>query len=341
VHPGVIGSHVEILMDCQLAKTAPAYAFDRTVRSLPLARKSLMRMLATPKTLCRAIQWSGIGVHSGSEQTVRISPAPSSNGVYFVRTDQERCCHIPADFRWIHSTKFATSLAKDGVTVQTVEHLLAAIAGCGITSACIEVDGNEIPILDGSARMFFQTLQGATIDAPDWETSQPVIQVDTPISVHTSYGWAKLEPFDGVEFHATLDATDRFGAVFGRQSATWKLQHDSWDCILGARTFGRYIDGVEMQKHGFALGANLTNTVVFQEQALLNPEGFRYPNEMARHKILDAMGDLRLAGYPILGRFVGHNTGHSLHHALLQKLFTQSDCFHFLHPSRLRRETRS
>src|SRR6516165_362827 len=262
---------------------------------------------------------TGVGVHSGSPVSLTLGPASVDAGFIFVRTGldgTDREVQAKADS--VIATDFATVLGdKDGPLVSTAEHVLAALRGMGVDNATIEVDGPEVPIMDGSAAAFVTAIDQAGI------VSQPAqrrfIQVLKPISVAIGDSFGELRPYaTGFRAEVEIDFTN---PVIGRQLYSLELSPEGFRReVARARTFGCMGDVARLWSAGFALGASFENSVVFDETRLLNPEGLRYSNECARHKVLDAIGDLALAGLPLLGAYRSVRGGHKLNHAVLTSL---------------------
>jgi UDP-3-O-[3-hydroxymyristoyl] N-acetylglucosamine deacetylase len=274
------------------------------------------------KTLKTRIKCSGVGLHSGRRATMAIGPAPAGSGISFRRTDRDAAdALIPA--RWDHvvDTRLCTVLGnRDGVTVGTVEHLMAALAGSGVDNAVIEIDGPEIPIMDGSADAFVFLIDCAGV--VEQEAASRRIRVLKRIVVGDDRASASLTP---ASFAALDFALDFANPAVGRQEKSVRLTPGAFKRELArARTFG-FAEEVEMlRKAGLARGGSLDNAVVIGADRVLNREGLRYGDEFVRHKMLDALGDLALAGAPIEGRFRGVRSGHALNNQLLRALFADS-----------------
>jgi UDP-3-O-[3-hydroxymyristoyl] N-acetylglucosamine deacetylase len=265
---------------------------------------------------------AGIGVHSGAHVRVALKPAPADTGIVFVRTDiREADPRISAHTENVSSTLNCTTLGNEaGVEIATVEHLLSACAGLGIDNLVVEVDGPELPILDGSAAPFVQILSNAGLKAQT--APQRRIRIIEPVEVRMGAKRAALLPaegFDGLE----LDVTIRFAdPAIGVQRRALRLTRDKFLTeIAEARTFGFLSDVEAMRANGLGRGASMNNAVVIDSGRVVNPEGLRYEDEFVRHKLLDAVGDLALAGAPICGRFEADQPGHALNAQLLTALF--------------------
>jgi UDP-3-O-[3-hydroxymyristoyl] N-acetylglucosamine deacetylase len=269
------------------------------------------------RTLRHAIGCVGIGLHSGARVALTLHPAPSDHGITFHRADRPGGPAIPARFDHVVDTTMCTSIGlTGGPRVAMVEHLMAALAACGIDNLVAELSGPEVPVMDGSAQPFVFLIECAGIE--EQAPSRPVIEVLRPVSVRTPDAWAALEPADQlvidcrIEFDHPLVGTQERAHVFRAES--FKSE------IAPARTFG-FADAVEdLRSRGLALGGSLKNAVVVGAERILNEEGLRFADEFVRHKILDAVGDLYLAGAPIQGRYVGRRAGHALNNRLLRQL---------------------
>ena len=266
----------------------------------------------------------GIGVHSGNTVTMTLSPAALGTGITFVRTDLGNVT-IKASWETVVDTHFCTTIGNHkGVTVSTVEHLFAALAASGIDNLRVELDGPELPIMDGCSQFFSTLLDQAGIR--NQRAPRRLIRVLKTVTVEEGSRSATLSPSPFYELEVDFDFGDR--VAIDPQHLVFRPARDSFqELIASARTFGLLEDAKKLQEMGFAKGASLDNTVVFDGALVLNEEGLRYPDECARHKILDAMGDLHLAGGLILGKFHGVRAGHGLHYKLLQALFTDPEAW--------------
>lgn len=271
-------------------------------------------------TLKSPVSIEGIGLHSGRPGQVRLLPAAADYGIRFRRTDvKDGEAMIEANWASVVSSELCTMVMNDeGVSVSTTEHLMAAIAGTGLHNVLIEIDGPEVPILDGSAAGFARAIMARGLRRLD--TPVRAIEVLKTVEVTRGEAYAQLSPADGLEISFEIDFED---AAIGRQEMTLDLSNGAFARELSdARTFCRRVDVETMRARGLALGGSLENAVVVEGDKVLNPGGLRYSNEAVRHKMLDAVGDLQLAGLPILGRYVGRKAGHATTRALLEALFT-------------------
>jgi UDP-3-O-[3-hydroxymyristoyl] N-acetylglucosamine deacetylase len=262
---------------------------------------------------------TGVGVHSGLPVNLTIGPAPIDAGFIFVRTGLEGADReVSATSESVISTEFATVLGDgEGPLVSTAEHVLAALRGMGVDNALIEIDGPEVPIMDGSAAPFVGAIDQAGIVTQS--AIRRFIQVLKPVQVAIGDAFGELRPHAG-GFRVEVEI-DFANPVIGQQSYTLELGSERFRReISRARTFGFMNDQARLWSAGFALGASFENSVVFDDTRLLNTEGLRYSDECARHKVLDVIGDLALAGLPLLGAFRSVRGGHKLNHAVLTAL---------------------
>ncbi len=270
-------------------------------------------------TLKSSVTFSGTGLHSGKPATMVLKPAAAGHGIWFKRTDIELGnALIPAIYDVVERTQLCTRLVNDaGVSVSTVEHVMAALAGCGVHNALIEIDGPEVPIMDGSSVEFVRGIMAKGVR----RQASPVLayEVLKPITVSREGAQASIAPCDGLKIEFHIDFED---SAIGNQTKTLDMRNGSFARELcDSRTFCRRIDVEKMRENGLALGGTLDNAVVVQGDEVLTPGGFRHQDEAVRHKMLDALGDLYLAGGPILGHFIGDKSGHSMTNTLLRKLF--------------------
>jgi len=271
-------------------------------------------------TLRKRATVSGIGVHSGLPVTLTLNPADADSGVVFVRCgingEPDRELHATA--RAVTATELATVLGDgSGVFVSTVEHIMSALCGLGIDNCVVEIDGPEAPIMDGSAAAFVEAIDAAgvaTLNAP-----RRFFKVLKPVRVAKGDAYGELTPYDG-GFRVEVEI-DFKHPLIGRQALAVEVEPATYRReIARARTFGFMRDVAKLWNAGYALGASLENTLVVSEDRILNPEGLRFPDEFVRHKTLDAIGDLALAGAPILGAYRSVCGGHKLNHAVLEAL---------------------
>ena len=269
-------------------------------------------------TLRQSVRLSGVGLHTGKRVNVTVGPQAAHMGLWFARTDLPDAALIPARYDAVPMSRLCTKLrGDDGAEVSTIEHIMAALAGCGIHNALVEVDGPELPILDGSAAPFVR----AFLDAGIQQQEAPIhaIEILREIKVTDGDSIATLSPAAGLEMDFTIDFAD---AAIGRQRRVANLANGRFVReFCDSRTFCRKADVDAMHAAGLALGGSYDNAVVVDGDTVLTPGGLRHADEAVRHKMLDALGDLALAGAPILGRYTGVRAGHMLTNQLLRALF--------------------
>jgi UDP-3-O-[3-hydroxymyristoyl] N-acetylglucosamine deacetylase len=279
---------------------------------------------------------TGVGVHSGQPVNLTIGPAPVDAGLIFVRTGLEGADReVQATSASVIATEFATVLGdSEGPLVSTAEHVLAALRGMGVDNATIEVDGPEVPIMDGSSAAFVAAIDQAGIVSQ--QAFRRFIQVLKPVQVVIGDAFGELRPY-ATGFRAEVEINFA-NPVIGKQSYSLELSPERFRReISRARTFGFMNDQARLWNAGFALGASFENSVVFDDTRLLNTEGLRYSDECARHKVLDAIGDLALAGLPLLGAFRSVRGGHKLNHAVLTALMADRSAWRVVEGEAIRR----
>jgi len=281
---------------------------------------------ARQTTLREQVTVAGIGVHSGLPVNLTLNPADAGTGIVFSRTDAaggER--EVRADYRSVTATELATVLGDEsGVLCSTAEHILAALRGLGVDNALVEIDGPEVPIMDGSAAPFVVAID--QVGVVTLSKARRYIKVLKPVRVAKGESFGELRPQDS---GFSLDIEINFDSVLiGRQSISLDLTADTFRRELSrARTFGFMKDVSALWSAGKALGASFENTLVLSENRILNTEGLRYPDEFVRHKALDAVGDLALAGAPIIGAYRSVRGGHRLNHAVLVALMSDPTAY--------------
>ncbi|HCP00828.1 MAG: UDP-3-O-[3-hydroxymyristoyl] N-acetylglucosamine deacetylase [Alphaproteobacteria bacterium] len=278
-------------------------------------------------TIKSEIGCSGTGLHTGETVSILLKPAPANTGIVFRRTDQiGNGTEIPALVENVVEATLCTTLGdKDGVTIATVEHLLAALAGCLIDNAIVEVDGSEVPIMDGSAAPFVFLIECAGTIAQD--TPRRTIEVLKHVDVELDGRQVSLSPGNGFSVGFEIDFDSN---VIGRQDMNVRLVNGTFKGqISRARTFGFVEEVDQLRRMGLALGGSLDNAVVVSGDEILNDEGLRYEDEFVRHKILDCVGDLYLAGAPISGHFEGYRSGHAMNHEIVRALFADPSAWRY------------
>jgi UDP-3-O-[3-hydroxymyristoyl] N-acetylglucosamine deacetylase len=268
------------------------------------------------RTIQHPVTVEGIGLHSGKPARLRILPARPNQGICFVRTDLPESPAIPAHFSKIVNTQLATTLGEGRVTISTVEHLMCALALRGIDNATCEVSGPEVPIMDGSSRPFVLAIDEVGVQTQ--AVARPVLSLRRRVELQVGEKWAVAEPSSRLEIHSTIEWDH---PAIGHQEFHFRADRTSAEELWAARTFGFLKDVEALQRMGLARGGSLENAVVLDEARVLNPEGLRYTDEFVRHKTLDALGDLKLAGIEIQAYFRLHRSGHDLHSQLLAAIF--------------------
>ncbi|HNQ92467.1 MAG TPA: UDP-3-O-acyl-N-acetylglucosamine deacetylase [Alphaproteobacteria bacterium] len=276
-------------------------------------------------TLQNIVTLSGVGLHSGAETVLHIRPAEASAGLSFVRVDVAGKDNvIPA--RWDHvvDTRLCTVVGnKDGVTVGTIEHLMAALAACGVDNAVIELDGPEVPIMDGSSAPFIEAILDVGLKTQT--APRRALKILKEVSVRDGDKVATLKPGVGSKYKIEIDFPH---PEIGRQMAEVDMFGEEFiDRIAEARTFGFLHEVNALRAMGLALGGSLDNAIVLDKDSIMNPEGLRSPNEFACHKVLDAVGDIYIAGGPIVGVFEASKPGHNMNNLVLRELFSRPDAF--------------
>lgn len=276
-------------------------------------------------TLKSPAAFTGVGLHGGAPVRMVVHPAAADYGIWFRRTDvADRDQRILARWDMVTPSKLCTVIENaDGVSVSTIEHIMAALAGFAIHNALIEIDGPEVPILDGSSVAFIKGFLAAGIEEQDLPVR--AVRVLKPVEVREGEAVARLEPAEMLEIDFRIDFADQ---AIGVQSRKLNMANGAFVRELSdSRTFCRQADVDAMRARGLALGGTLENAVVFDGDQVLSPGGLRHADEPVRHKMLDAVGDLALAGGPILGRYVGERAGHALTNRLLRALFADASAF--------------
>jgi UDP-3-O-[3-hydroxymyristoyl] N-acetylglucosamine deacetylase len=290
--------------------------------AIPGAREP--RLVQRQTTLKNAIHCSGTAIHHGGHVTMAMLPAAAGSGIVFRRTDiAGKGVSIPADWRHVADMPMCTALESNGVQIATVEHLMAALSGCGIDNLEIEINGPELPIMDGSSWPFVFLIECAGVSELD--APRRYLRILRPVSLVTGGRSVALLPAEGFSMGFEVDYDSD---AIARQGADLELVDGVFKNELSrARTFGFLHEVDALRAAGLARGASLDNSIVVTGDGVLNEGGLRFPDEFVRHKMLDALGDLYLAGAPILGRFEGRCSGHKLNHRLLRVLFQRRDAW--------------
>ena len=270
------------------------------------------------RTLKNSIRATGVGLHTGQKVLMTLHPAEPDTGIIFRRTDLSPPVDIPARAQNVGETMLGTTLHIGAAKVSTVEHLLSALAGLGIDNLLIEVSAPEVPIMDGSAGPFVFLLQSAGIE----EQKEPkrFVRILESVEVRDGDKWARFDPYDGFRVNFEIEFNH---PTFKKHSQTASMDFSTTSFlreVSRARTFGFMRDLESMRAHNLALGGNLDNAIVLDDDRILNEDGLRYEDEFVKHKILDAIGDLYLLGHSLIGEFNGFKSGHGLNNRLLRKL---------------------
>jgi UDP-3-O-[3-hydroxymyristoyl] N-acetylglucosamine deacetylase len=280
------------------------------------------------RTLKEPIRATGVGLHTGVKVEITLRPAPPDTGIVFRRMDLDPPAELKADPYLVTDTRLCSMLESGPAKVSTVEHLMSALAGLGIDNALVDLTGPEIPILDGSSAPFVFLLQSAGIveqDAP-----KRYVRITHPIEVRDGDKWARLTPHNGFKVEFTIDFKH---PVFEKSGKTISIDFAETAYakeVARARTFGFMHEVEALRNSGLALGGSLDNAIVMDEYRVLNVEGLRYEDEFVKHKVLDAIGDLYLLGYPIIGAFEAYKSGHALNNALLRELLQHQEAWEFV-----------
>lgn len=280
------------------------------------------------RTLKNTIRASGVGLHTGEKVYLILKPAPVNSGIIFRRVDLDPAVDIQACADNVGETTLSTTLVKDQAKVDTVEHLLSAMAGLGIDNAIVELSAQEVPIMDGSSGPFVFLLQSAGIAEQD--AAKRFIRVKRKVEVRDGDKRATFIPYNGFKVSFEIDF-DHPVLKQSKQIASLDFSSTSYvKEVSRARTFGFTKDIEYMRSQNLALGGSVKNAIVVDEYRVVNEDGLRYEDEFVKHKILDAVGDLYLLGHSLIGEFVGHKSGHGLNNQLLLELLRQKDAWEFV-----------
>jgi len=274
-------------------------------------------------TLKRPVSCCGVGIHSGAPVNLTIHPAPYDHGVVFCRTDVAQPVAIPADYRYVVETRNSTTLGVNGTRVGTVEHLMAALYGLGVDNALVELDGPEVPIMDGSAAPFVALIGQTGLQRQG--KSRRRLRILETIEVSDGDAVASVAPAETLSVEFTIDYPDTF---IGRQIGYWRQGNGSFaEELCEARTYGWLKDVAMLLQSGLAQGGSLDNAVVLTEDGVLNEGGLRFHDEPVRHKLLDSVGDLALLPYPVIGHFQAYKSGHRLNQRLVREIMRRKDAW--------------
>ena len=277
------------------------------------------------RTIQKSVQTSGVGLHNGEKVTMTLKPAEADQGIVFRRVDQKKSNEIKVSPDAVKDTKMCSAIGQDTSRVATVEHLMSALSATGVDNIIIELNGPEVPIMDGSSIPFIYLLQTAKLKELD--AAKKFVLINDVIEVKDKDKWARFEPYDGFKIDFTIDFPH---PVF--DTSTNKVALDFYDEsyiteISRARTFGFMQEVEYLRPNGLARGGSLDNAIVLDEYKIINTDGLRYNDEFVRHKILDAVGDLYMLGYSIIGNFKAYKSGHELNNKLLLALLSNKKCW--------------
>ncbi len=270
------------------------------------------------RSLKNVIRATGVGLHTGKKVFLTLRPAAANTGIVFRRVDLDTPIEIQARPENVGDTQLSTTLVKDKVRISTVEHLLSALAGFGIDNAYIDLSSDEVPIMDGSAGPFVFLIQSAGVE--EQNTPKRFMQIKRTVRVEADDKWAMFEPFNGFKVGFTIEFDH---PVFNEKDCKAEIDFSTTSFVKEvsrARTFGFMRDVELLREKNLALGGSLDNAVVVDDYRILNEDGLRYQDECVKHKILDAIGDLYLLGYSLIGSFTGFKSGHALNNRLLREL---------------------
>jgi len=277
------------------------------------------------RTLKSEVSLEGVGIHSGRLTHLKLKPALPNRGIVFVRTDLDRSPEIPAHYANVVSTQLATTLGRGNVKIGTVEHVLAALQCAGVDNAIIEVNGPEVPVMDGSSAPFFNAI--LSVGLASQLQVRPYLALRKKVELKLAEKWAVAEPASRLEIRGSIEWDH---PSIGYQEYHYREGSSICEDLMQARTFGFVWEVEHLKKMGLARGASLENAVALDHALVLNPEGLRCPDEFVKHKVLDALGDLKLAGISIQAYIRLHRAGHDLHNQLLKEIFKDPDNYEII-----------
>jgi len=275
------------------------------------------------KTLRNAVRAKGVGLHSGEQVFLTLRPAPPDTGITFRRVDLDPPVAIAAKLANVGDTRLSTALSSDGVRISTVEHLLSAFSGLGIDNAIVDLNAAEVPIMDGSAGPFVFLIQSAGVE--EQYAPKRFLRILRSVEVKRGDKWARFTPYEGFKVGFTIDFNHPLFRGSSRQSEIDFGKTSFVREVSRARTFGFMKDIEKLRENQLALGGSLNNAIVLDDYRVVNDDGLRYRDEFVKHKVLDAVGDLYLLGYSLIGAFTGYKSGHALNNCLLRELVRQQD----------------
>lgn len=280
------------------------------------------------RTLKTMVQATGVGLHTGEKVSLTLRPALANTGIVFRRVDLPHPVDIRAEAHAVHDTRLSTCLEAHGARVATVEHLMSALAGLGIDNILIELSSSELPIMDGSAGTFVFLIQSAGI--VEQSAAKKFIRIKKTVEVKEGDKWVRFDPFNGYKLNFTINFAHPVFANTKQQVTVDLGVHSYIKEVSRARTFGFMQEVEYMRSQGLALGGNLDNAIVMDEYRVINPDGLRFDDEFAKHKVLDAIGDLYLLGHPLIGAFSGFKSGHALNNALIRAMLSDETAWEFV-----------
>lgn len=280
------------------------------------------------RTIRENISATGVGLHSGDKVTLTLRPAPMDTGIIFRRVDIVNSATIKATPQAVHDTRLCSALEQNGVRVATVEHLMSALAGLGIDNVYVDLDAAEVPIMDGSAGPFIYLLQSAGII--EQSAAKKFIKIKRLVEVIDGDKWVRFEPYHGFKVDFTIDFPHPVFESSGKNVKIDFADNAYIEEISRARTFGFMHEVEYLRANGLARGGSLDNAIVMDEYRVLNTDGLRYDDEFAKHKVLDAIGDLYMLGHPLLGAFYAYKSGHALNNKLLMTLMQNQEAWEFV-----------
>jgi len=290
---------------------------------IPALKKAMVKQ----RTLSNAVSVTGVGLHSGEKVTLGLRPAPINTGIVFRRIDIKPVEQMRAHAELVHDTRLSTCMEQNGARVATIEHLMSALAGLGVDNIYVDLDSAEVPIMDGSAGTFVFLLQSAGI--VEQSAPKKFIRIKKLVEVKQGDRWVRFEPHHGYKLTFTINFSHPVFADTPQHVTVDLGEHSYVRDISRARTFGFMQDVESMRAQGLALGGNLDNAIVMDEYRVLNADGLRFEDEFVKHKVLDAIGDLYLLGYPLIGAFSGYKSGHALNNALLRALLADEQAWEY------------
>jgi UDP-3-O-[3-hydroxymyristoyl] N-acetylglucosamine deacetylase len=279
------------------------------------------------RTLKKTVSATGVGLHNGEKVIMTLKPAPVDSGIVFCRADLPGAPTIQATPDAVKDTRLCSALEQNGARVATVEHLMSALAGLGVDNVRIEVTASEIPIMDGSSGPFIYLLQSAGI--VEQNAPKKFIKIKKMVEIKETDKWVKFEPYHGFKMEFTIDFAHPVFDHSGKTVTIDFADNSYIKEISRARTFGFMHEVEYLRANGLARGGSLDNAIVLDEYRVLNADGLRYEDEFAKHKVLDAIGDLYMLGHPILGAFTAYKSGHALNNQLLRALLEDADAWEY------------